>query len=54
MGPSMFSVSGFWSSAVNMQSCTLLKSTMNVYAFDGSSWQSWDVATYAGVAQGTH
>ena len=54
MGPSTFEVSGFWSSVVNMQSCTLLKSTMNVYVFDGSSWQSWDVATYAGVVQGTY
>ena len=48
-GHSIFSISGFWSSAVDMQSCTLLQSTMNVFVFDGSTWQSWDVATYSGV-----
>ena len=51
-GHNTFSVSGFWSSAVEMQSCSLLKATMNVFVFDGSAWRSWDVATYAGVSSG--
>jgi hypothetical protein len=53
-GYGMFEISGFWSSAVDMQSCTLLQSTMNVFVFDGSTWQSWDVATYTGVVYGSY
>lgn len=36
-----------------MQSCDLLQATMNVWVFDGSTWQSWDVATYKGVVSGS-
>jgi hypothetical protein len=53
-GPSTFSVSGFWSSAVDMQSCSLLRATMNVYVLDGSAWRSWDVAAYAGMVSGNY
>ncbi len=53
-GHSTFSVSGFWSSAVDMQSCGLLQATMNVWVFDGSTWQSWDVASYVGVVSGSY
>ena len=47
-------MSGFWSSAVDMQSCSLLRATMNVYVLDGSAWRSWDVATYAGMVSGIY
>jgi hypothetical protein len=53
-GQSTFDVSGFWSSAVDMQSCGLLQATMNVWVFDGSSWQLWDVATYTGAVSGSY
>jgi len=53
-GHSAFGVSGFWSSAVDMQSCGLLQATMNVWVFDGSTWQSWDVATYTGAVSGSY
>jgi hypothetical protein len=49
-GHNTFAVSGFWSSVVDMQSCGLLKATMNVFVFDGSAWRSLDVATYVGVS----
>jgi hypothetical protein len=51
-GHSTFSASGFWSSVVDMQSCSLLKATMNVFVFDGSAWRSWDIANYMGVSAG--
>ena len=52
-GHSTFDVSGFWSSAVSMQSCSTLQATMNVYVQDASNnWSSWDVATYTGVTSG--
>ncbi len=51
-GHGAFEVSGFWSSVVDMQSCSLLQSIMSVFVFDGSTWRSWDVATYSGVAGG--
>jgi hypothetical protein len=47
---SIFEVSGFWSSRADMTSCSLLQATMTVYVLDGTNtWQTWDVATYAGV-----
>jgi hypothetical protein len=49
-----FTVSGFWSSAVDMRSCSLLRATMNVYVFDGGAWRSWDLASYAGMVSGSY
>jgi hypothetical protein len=53
-GHNTFDVSGFWSSAVDMSSCSTLQATMSVYVLDSTNtWQPWDVATYTGVASGS-
>jgi hypothetical protein len=46
-----FVVSALWSSVVPATPCDV-RSTMNVFVFDGASWQSWDVVSYAGKADG--
>jgi len=47
-----FVVTGFWSSAVPGQPCDE-RATMNVFVFDGISWQSWDVVSYVAMVDGT-
>jgi hypothetical protein len=46
-------VTTLWSSVVPQQPCDVA-ATMNVFVFDGRSWQSWDVVAYAGRPEGAN
>jgi len=47
-----FVTTGFWSAAVPAEPCDE-RATMNVFVFDGTRWQSWDVVAYVAKVDGT-